>query len=364
MNSICPICGSRLIKEDNFYICALCAYKNTDINASDEFRISILQANNEREVNQFDNALTLYNKIIEKNPEQSTAYWGAFLSVYGIEYIKDKESGKDIPTSHRAIKQPVYDCKYYINALKYENNPEQIALYKESGSEIESVRKKLIEEIDNIKEKYDIFICYKSKEDVGDRKVDTKEAKWAADLYSELTHVYKYKVFFAERTLPKGNEDYEPKIYSALKSSRFMIIITSSLDNLKSPWVKNEWSRFLEFMKEDGNKTFKILSEGIEAYELPPELQKKQALDQDSLNWHQDLISAINNFMGEAHIDNLTESELERHISELYGKMESEVDRFIPSKKILINFERQYNRATECLKNLKERRSAEVNEPQ
>ncbi|NCA93054.1 hypothetical protein EOM82_07460 [bacterium] len=294
---ICAICGSNLQIENNdqgrFYSCLGCGNRTVIKDETpDDFIMSMNHANNYRILKNYGEALKLYENIIERYPNEASAYWGAFLAKFGITFVKDTASGTYKPTCHRLILHPVGKCAHYSNAIEKENDAKQKELYINQGKEIEKIRGKLADKSKD-EECYDIFICYKSKADDGIHNIETKEAKWAAELYSELTYKYNYKVFFAAKTLPSDIGDYEPKIFKALFSSRFMIILATSLENLKSPWVSNEWSRYCEFKNDDPSKCFKVVYEGFEPYNMPIELQKEQAIDQDSTSWHEDLLASI-----------------------------------------------------------------------
>ena len=65
------------------------------------------------------------------------------------------------------------------------------------------------------KKPYDIFICYKETDKQGNR---THDSVIAEDIYDKLTSLG-FKVFFSKITLEnKLGKEYEPYIYSALKT--------------------------------------------------------------------------------------------------------------------------------------------------
>ena len=69
------------------------------------------------------------------------------------------------------------------------------------------------------------------------------------ELYYELVNEG-YKVFFSKITLEgKLGIAYEPYIFAALQSSKVMVVISTKKEYANSPWVKNEWSRFLTLIK-------------------------------------------------------------------------------------------------------------------
>lgn len=60
----------------------------------------------------------------------------------------------------------------------------------------------------------------------------------AQDIWRELNKLG-YKCFFARKTLEnKLGEEFEPIIFSALTSSKVMLVIGCSVANFQSVWVK------------------------------------------------------------------------------------------------------------------------------
>ena len=132
-------------------------------------------------------------------------------------------------------------------------------------------------EISNQEEPYDVFICYKAKE--GDNR--TLDSSLANEIYYELEDEG-IKTFFAEITLEsKLGEKYEPYIFSALNSAKVMLAIGTKPEFYQSPWVKNEWSRFLSFMKEQRGKYLIPCYKDMEAYDMPDEFLSLQAQNID-----------------------------------------------------------------------------------
>ena len=274
----CSQCGGNLIIQDDHYVCQNCG--NTyerKYDLSNEMVISLNRADTLRRKYFFDDALDEYESILSETDTCVEAYWGAFLAEYGIEYVLDYDGETYIPTCHRTSERSVFDSKYY----KGLSND-----YKQKAKAIEDIRIAVLEEVSKAND-YDVFICYKRKDSKGNK--DTVESKWARDLYESLTYKLGLKVFFAEKSLNKTNINWEPHIYSALMSSKLMIVLGSSLENINSAWVKNEWKRFNSFSTEENPKTIRVIAANIDPYNLPRELQDKQVLDQNSGTWLEDI---------------------------------------------------------------------------
>jgi len=281
----CSTCGGDLIPFGDNYRCVNCnnVYEITE-KISEEETILLNMANSFRRRLNFDEALETYEQVLDKNPTLSEANRGALLCDYGIIYEKDTGSERYIPTCHRLNEKPVERCAYY----QYLSNEA-----RERATEIEALRSNILAQSKRI-QTYDIFICYKQTEE-GERI--TKEAKWAREIYEFLTYKIKDqlgfapRVFFAERSLAGSNVNYEPHIYSALRSSKLMLVLASSIGHVNSPWVKNEWKRYAKYIAEGEEKVIRVIADDIEAYDLPKDLRKNQVID--IFSWQEHLKKAV-----------------------------------------------------------------------
>lgn len=126
--------------------------------------------------------------------------------------------------------------------------------------------------------KYDIFISSKSE--------DYSLAEGVCDFLKANG----LKVFIASRELQKiGEAQYAKAIDEVLDNSAHMIVVASSLENIKSKWVEYEWSLFSNDLKSgyrEGN-LITILSDAIELKTLPGSLRHQQSFN---LNSYKDYI--------------------------------------------------------------------------
>lgn len=120
--------------------------------------------------------------------------------------------------------------------------------------------------------KYDVFISSKSED------------------YHLAEEVYKFliandkSVFVASKELKKiGKAKYADAIDEVLDNIDHMIVVASSLSNIKSKWVKYEWSTFSNDLK-NGYKEGNLLTilNGIELKSLPASLRHQQSFNFDS----------------------------------------------------------------------------------
>lgn len=287
----CKMCGGDLELTDKSTVCECiyCGTKQTVPQINDE-RIANLfnRANQLRMVNRFDEAKKIYEDILLENNSSAEAHWGIILCKYGIEYVDDQKTNTKIPTCHRTIASSIFTDIDYIETI---NNADESnkSIYVQEAEQINEIQQGIIKQAEN-EEDYDVFICYKETDEItGDR---TEDSVIAQDLYYELEKKG-YKTFFARKTLEgKLGSAYEPIIYSALSSSEVMVVLGTKPEHFNSVWVKNEWSRYLDFA-QNGNKLLIPAYRGFSPYELPKEFSHLQSLDMGKIGFMQDLLDSI-----------------------------------------------------------------------
>lgn len=287
----CKICGGELNVERGQSIveCEYCGVKQTLPRFLDEnTKLMYDRANSYLMHNEFDKAENIYNQILFADREDADAYWSLVLCKYGISYVKDPKTQKYIPTCNRTYYSSIFDDENYKNAIKYAN-AEKAELFKTDAKTIDDIQRGIVA-ISRKEKPFDIFISYKETGVSGGR---TRDSIVAQDLYEELT-AEGYKVFFSRITLEdKIGTEYEPYIYAALASSKVMISVCSSKENIESVWVKNEWSRFMSFMQKDSAKTILPLYFDMDKSDLPDEFAHLPSFNMKSQGFEQDLIRGI-----------------------------------------------------------------------
>lgn len=233
----------------------------------------------------FNASLKFSQSVLEKNPQSQEANWLAMLAENQIAYIQN-ERGKYTPTFLAPDGKPLPSSRYY----KVLNSH-----YKAEADAIESLRLSTLDEFKKIKP-YDVFISYKQHE-TGSESAETKEAVWARDIYTELKTNPKTKhlnIFFDQKCLADSNAGWEPHIYSAIRSSKCMILLGSSLENINSRWVKNEWKRFLAYKKRGEKKDIIVLgSDAVNPLLLDDSLQEKQMITNTSGRWLNEICNRV-----------------------------------------------------------------------
>lgn len=279
-NNKCLTCGGDIIlSEDGKHgECSYChrRYEYESGLTDDKSIIDYEQATEYWHTFKFADAKRKFLEVANANPEFPEAWWGAFVSEYGIEFVTNKFGGQT-PTCHRAHTISVFDDENYKKAIETADD-ETKETFHSLGEKIETIRKGIIEK-SNAGEIYDIFICFKATE-VDDERRKTMDYDLGREIYSTLNKEG-YRVFFAPETLLQiAEQEYEPHIYRALSTAKVMLLLCSDNREIESAWVKNEWSRFLDI--HNGQGLIPICGNKFESYSpnsLPEDLRKLNAIE-------------------------------------------------------------------------------------
>lgn len=285
------MCGGNLQVQEGMTVCECeyCGSIQTVPQLDDEKKINLFtRANRLRSACEFDKAFGVYESIVTEFSEEAEAYWGLVLCKYGIEYVDDPKTGRKIPTCHRSSFDSVMDDQNFDMVMEYSDSSSR-AVYRDEAKAIEELRVGIIE-VSSKEEPFDIFICYKETDAMGERTIDSVIAQ---DVYYALTEKG-YKVFFSRITLEdKLGQEYEPYIFAALNSAKVMLAFGTEYEFFNSVWVKNEWGRFLSLIEKGEKKTLIPCFKGIDSYDIPKEFARLQAQDMGKVGAMQDLVRGI-----------------------------------------------------------------------
>lgn len=299
----CKMCGGALnVNEgDKVVECEYCSTTQTISTSNDDKILKLFARGNAlRTEGEFDKAYNVFEQIIAESAD-AEAYWNLLLCKYGITYVDDY-NGKKKPTMNRMSMDSILEDNDYKKVLELSDVITKDT-YKKEANKISKIQDRIIKIVRN-ENPYDIFISYKETDEFGDR---TKDSILAQEIYDTLTKEG-YKVFLSRVTLSSiAGQEYEPYIYSALYSSKMMILVTTSVDYVNAVWVKNEWTRFLGMMKNDSNKNIVPCYKDIDAYDLPKELRSIQGLDMSKLGFIQDLVVGVNKVFGKSEAKEVVE---------------------------------------------------------
>lgn len=271
----CPYCGGLLRRSATGVVKCTCCdseFKTETVDAD-----LFAEAESLRFKNKFGEALDKYESVLSVNPDSVEANWGALLAEFGIEYVK--EGKEEIPTIHRPLYgYSIIDDKYACAILDNTAGTERDEYYSKLRS-LEDLRIRIEKEACKYK-KYDVFISCKITGGT-DTEEKTEEYVWAEALYKKLTK-RGLVVFFSPYSLPSSNGDYEPIIYSALQSAKYLVVLASSCERLNSTWIRNEWGRFLENRKlSEDRKYYKLIVKNGVIKNIPTALRDTSAIAYD-----------------------------------------------------------------------------------
>ena len=287
----CKMCGGALevTGSETVATCEYCGTQQTLPKTTDDVISNLFnRANSLRLKCEFDKAAQIYEKIVEQDDSEAEAHWGIVLCKYGIEYVEDPKTFKRIPTCHRTLFEAVTTDTDYLAAIDYSDAAQQ-GIYESEARAIDRIQKDILAIVKNEKP-FDVFICYKETDVSGKRTVDSVIAN---DIYHQLTQEG-FKVFFARITLEdKLGQQYEPYIFAALNSAKVMVVIGTEPEHFNAVWVKNEWSRYLDLMKQDKTRLLIPCYRDMDAYDIPDELSMLQSQDMTKIGFMQDLIRGI-----------------------------------------------------------------------
>ncbi len=239
----------------------------------------------------FDKAADYYRQVLVKGGKDAQVYWRLLLCHYCIIYQKDDE-GRLIPIilnpdltdpAHMSVRKELHD---HIP-------PEQKNYYGEELRKIDVILDKYREIRGRVE--YDVFISVKQRRDGH----YTKDSDVASDLYDFLTEKG-LKVFNSRRTVIPAGQEYEPYIISALMSSKALIVVGTSVENMNAQWVKNEWTRFgwlQRTEKKQSGKTdrlmFCYLADGMQPNEIPKALNPDKQAIMDGVKAYSKLLKSL-----------------------------------------------------------------------
>lgn len=208
-------------------------------------------ASHELDTCSFDRAYTAYSKAADTDESEPEAYFGKALAAFKVQYLKDAAKKHLQPVCHEVSEKKIKDDKNYKKALSLATS-EQKAVYETRAEEIDSVMKEF-NRLKSAGAHYDCFICVKVSDgkDAGGNSVYTQDSYEALKLYNHLKK-RGYSPFYSEEEIRgKAGAEYEATILYALYTSECMLVVCSNEEYLQTPWVKNEYSRFMELINDE-----------------------------------------------------------------------------------------------------------------
>ena len=258
----------------------------------------------------FDDAYTMYKKASEKSPDEPEAYFGMALATAQVQYLKDfRADGKTQTNSADFRMQPIcYEIsdkkftedKNYLKAIELAT-PEQQTAYREKGEEIDLIRS----EFSALKKSglyYDCFICVKVSSEDG--KGTTQDAITATKLYYDLKKDGRNPFFSEEEMKDRTGARYEALILYALYCADCMLVICSDESYLQSPWVKNEYTRYMKMLvdADKQRESITIAFKGTPIEKLPGLQGKIQGINLESYDGLSRVLKFVEKFASNKNV--------------------------------------------------------------
>ena len=118
----CKMCGGTIEFEQGATVgvCDSCGTKQTLPKLDNERRAQMYdRANHFRRNNEYDKAMGVYEDLLNDDPTDAEAYWSLVLCRYGIEYVEDPATRRQVPTVNRAQYTSIYADEDYKSALTH-----------------------------------------------------------------------------------------------------------------------------------------------------------------------------------------------------------------------------------------------------
>ena len=289
----CRLCGAELLMAagEESKRCAYCRTVNARPKATGDTLNILNLATEQRLAQDFYHAEESYRQVLALQKDEYEARWGLALCKYGVDYVRDPRSGRQMPVCHTVRIRPMREDADYQRAC--ELAPAEVrAAYEADAAYIDATQQR-IRELQLNEPGYDIFLCY--KETAIDSNDTTEESRVARRLYNDLTRKG-YRVFYAPESLAAVvGENYEAGICHGIETAKVMLVIGTRPDHLTSAWVQSEWSRYLERIDNGEDKHLVPLYGGMRAGELPAAFRHRnlQGLCMDELAWQEKLETAL-----------------------------------------------------------------------
>lgn len=320
---MCKSCGGPTIiyKNKSVAECSYCGLKQSVPVFADEKNLeNYNKASKYLAENEFEKAQKEFEEVSKNVQDDSAVEWSIALSRFGITYVKDPADGTKKPTINKMQRVRFTEDENYKKAI-YLASDAQREIYQREAETIEQIQSEILY-ISEREEPYDIFISYKEQD--SEASARTEDSLTAEELYNEFTKLG-YKVFYSRYSLKHiAGHSYEPYIFAALNSAKVMILVGTKIEYITSPWVENEWSRFLKLKRNNYRKILIPVFSMNLIKECPKELSGIQALNIQKITFLDDLKNIINREIGEngkqKAENNFYDSNYETHEAEKINK--------------------------------------------
>jgi len=123
----------------------------------------------------FDEAIAHYQKLLTQCPGEAEVHWRIMLCRYGIEYVREAESGLALPTVTKMNIHDVTQDADFIAAKKHAPDETIRSYYIQEAKRINGILREY-QDICGTQKPYDVFISVKQGDDNGHPTADSSVA--------------------------------------------------------------------------------------------------------------------------------------------------------------------------------------------
>lgn len=310
----CTVCGGDILPQGDAGVCESCGRRISLEGLSEDRRIENRNRANEARVRQdYSAAERAWSRIVADEPDNAEAHWNLAVSRYGIDYVWDELTGDFYAMMNRVRFELFTEDPDYQAAVQYADE-NGLVYYLEEGKRLAALQERLLSLVKD-EEGYDVFLCS------GDASA-LFGIDYAGEIYKELS-AKGLRVFYGKEALAGiSKQEQESYIFSALYTSRVMVLFASEAGQLTETSVKNEWSRFLA-MTEDGEKYLIPAYAHMRPEFFPDEIPSREAVDMTAGGSMMDLVRGVLRFAGKENANGSYEEMLrirKRMVEELGKK--------------------------------------------
>ena len=143
----CKMCGGtmEILEGTTVAQCEYCDTKQTVPNLNDDRKANLYdRANHFRRNNEYDKAMSIYERILDEDSADAEAYWSLVLCRYGVEYVEDPVTGKRVPTVNRTQYNSIFNDADYKATLDHADAFQKV-LYEAEAKQIDDIQKGILE---------------------------------------------------------------------------------------------------------------------------------------------------------------------------------------------------------------------------
>lgn len=291
----CTVCGGDIGRNGDVGICDSCGRKISFEGLNEDRLIENRNRANEARVkHDYSAAERAWSRIAADEPDSAEAHWNLAISRYGIDYVWDDLTGEFHPSMNRIRWERFTDDSDYRLAVQYADE-NALVYYMQEGKQLDILQERLLSLIKNEPE-YDVFLCV-------DDAMPTSDRGYADEIYRELSGK-NLRVFYGRNALEGVSKtEQEPYVFSALYSSKVMVLFASAAEQLYDLSVKNEWSRFLSLMEQDKQKYLIPAYIHMRPEFFPDDIPAREALDLKNSGSMMDLVRGVLRFAGKDNVN-------------------------------------------------------------